>query len=134
MPGTWAHVGLDADGDRRPDPLTAADAIMSAVRYLKYLGAAADWHRALLGYTHAEWYVARVLDQARAFERCGRYRTFAAKLRKRPADPSSAGARSWRCPVSRGVRVDEWILPDILFLRRERFHFMITAVYATSGH
>src|SRR4051794_9281932 len=65
LPDTWQRFGVDADGDGRRDPMDAADAIHGAARYLRHLGAPADWHRALLGYNHAESYVRDVLDQAR---------------------------------------------------------------------
>jgi hypothetical protein len=38
-PGTWATYGVDGDGDGRLDPWDPADAVASAARYLRTLGA-----------------------------------------------------------------------------------------------
>ena len=138
MPATWRQFGVDADGDGRADPMTATDAIMSAARYLKHLGAPADWHRALLGYNHAEWYVTQVLDQARALTA--------------PADADAAalcdtnvalsggaggrlvgGGRIVPIPGQPGMTIDERLVPDLAFLRA-KFHIVVTAGYAPTGH
>src|SRR3954451_20708648 len=66
MPSTWATFGPDGDGDGAADPYNAADAILSAARYLQHLGAPAVWQAALYGYNHSQAYVAQVLDTARA--------------------------------------------------------------------
>src|SRR3954471_11682668 len=71
MPDTWATFGTDGDGDGAAAPYNAADAILSAARYLKHLGAPADWQAALFGYNHSQAYVAQVLDTARAFTGVG---------------------------------------------------------------
>jgi cell wall-associated NlpC family hydrolase len=49
-PATWAAYGVDADGDGRTDPNDPADAITAAARYLRSLGAPADWERAIRAY------------------------------------------------------------------------------------
>jgi cell wall-associated NlpC family hydrolase len=54
----------DGDGDGHADVWNAADAIAAAARYLVANGAPGDYRRALLAYNHADWYVARVLEQA----------------------------------------------------------------------
>lgn len=57
---TWAHYGVDGDGDGRIDRWDAADAIFGAARYLAASGAPSDYARALLAYNHASWYVSEV--------------------------------------------------------------------------
>src|SRR3954452_12717999 len=64
LPAAWATFGTDGDGDGAADPYNAADAILSAARYLRHLGAPADWQAALFGYNHSQAYVAQVLDTA----------------------------------------------------------------------
>jgi hypothetical protein len=135
MPDTWKRYGVDADGDGKADPMTAADAITSAARYLKALGAPADWHRALLGYNHAEWYVTKVLDQARALT-AGGSEVDAVCLA--PLDVGSGGrvfggGRIVPIPGAPGMTIDERLLSDIAFLRA-RFHVTVTAGYAPTGH
>jgi Transglycosylase SLT domain len=138
MPATWKQFGVDANGDGKADPMTAADAIMSAARYLKHLGAPGDWHRALLGYNHAEWYVKQVLDQARALTRAAS--TDAAALCADDlAIPSDAGGRLIGggrivpIPSQFGMTIDERLVPDLQFLRT-KFHVAVTAGYAPTGH
>src|SRR5439155_25427816 len=67
MPATWTRYGVDANGDGRRDPYTAADAIFAAARYLQASGAPGDWYGALFAYNHADWYVAEVLARADQF-------------------------------------------------------------------
>src|SRR3954447_7000226 len=69
MPMTWRQFGVDADGDGRRDPMSAPDAIFSAARYLRHLGAPVDWRRALFGYNHDRRYVEHVLHEARVAAR-----------------------------------------------------------------
>ncbi len=138
MPDTWRRFGVDGDGDGRADPMTAADAISSAARYLHHLGAPADWHRALLGYNHAEWYVNDVLEQARRM--AGHMEDVSTEC---PIDGFSlgtgagsrvfGGGRIIPIPGQPRQSADERIVPDIIGLQR-RFHFTVTAAYATSGH
>lgn len=139
MPATWRRYGVDADGDGKADPMDAADAIMSAARYLKALGAPADWHGALLGYNHAEWYVKRVLDTARDLAANTPTTTEAAACSPVPVVPASAGGRVVGggalvpLPGQPGMQVDARIEADVELLIA-RFHLKVTAAYATSGH
>ena len=57
----------DGDGDGLADIWDPADAITAAARYLAANGAPDDYRRALFAYNHADWYVARVLQQADAY-------------------------------------------------------------------
>jgi hypothetical protein len=69
-PASWEEFGVDGDGDGRKDPNDPNDpwdAIFAAARLLRYGGAPADWHAAIFGYNHADWYVAKVLAFARRF-------------------------------------------------------------------
>lgn len=68
IPATWATYGVDADGDGKKDPEDPEDAIYAAARYLRASGAPDDWHKAIFAYNHAEWYVERILGDARRFE------------------------------------------------------------------
>jgi hypothetical protein len=141
MPETWARFGTDGDGDGRADPLDAADAIVSAARYLKYLGAPADWQRALLGYNHAEWYVQRVLDEARALKGAGTATNVEASSLACLRAPELmgeggrifGGGRIVPIPGQAGELLDERLIPDVLVLER-RFHFTVTDGYAPTGH
>ena len=138
MPETWRQFGVDANGDGRRDPMTASDAIFSAARYLRHLGAPQDWGRALFGYNHDRSYVQEVLRQARA----------AALPDGGAADPTACaepatlagsgarligGGRIVPIPGQAGQRIDERIVRDVLFLQH-RFHFAVTAGYAPTGH
>jgi hypothetical protein len=138
MPATWRQFGVDADGDGRADPMTAADAIVSAARYLKHLGAPADWHRALLGYNHAEWYVKQVLDQARALtaEAGAATAPLCGDDLALPAGPGGrlvGGGRIVPIPGQPGMTIDERLVADLAFLRA-KFHIVVTAGYAPTGH
>jgi len=64
MPATWRAMGVDANDDGRRDIMDPEDAIPAAARYLRANGAPRDYHRALLAYNHAEWYVAEVMAKA----------------------------------------------------------------------
>lgn len=64
MPGTWASIGVDGDGDGRPDVCNYKDAIPSAAKYLVDGGAPEDYQSALFQYNNAQWYVDDVLAQA----------------------------------------------------------------------
>ncbi|HEX8084547.1 MAG TPA: lytic transglycosylase domain-containing protein [Solirubrobacteraceae bacterium] len=142
MPATWAAYGVDANGDGRRDPYTAADAIYGAARYLRASGAPDDWYRALFAYNHADWYVEKVLRESE------RFRT---ALTGGPSDevvaPCDLGielaaggvrrvdgvGRIVPIPGSPGQSIDSRILRDVLFLQR-RFRFTITAGYDPTGH
>jgi len=67
MPETWATWGVDGNGDGVKDPFNPADAIFAAARYLNDSGAPADWSAAVFAYNHADWYVERVLGDAKRF-------------------------------------------------------------------
>lgn len=70
MPATWKAYGVDGDGDGRADIMNPFDAIPGAAGYLCANGAGrggkqlynAVWH-----YNHADWYVQKVLNLARAY-------------------------------------------------------------------
>ncbi|MBI5105911.1 MAG: lytic transglycosylase domain-containing protein [Solirubrobacterales bacterium] len=133
LPSTWRTYGVDADGDGRADPRSAADAIHAAARYLRALGAPRDWRRALFGYNHADWYVDRVLDTSRrlgqpAAEVQGICAWTVPEGRK-----LVGGGRIVEIPGSPGESIDERLVKDVLLLR-ERFHLLITDGYAASGH
>jgi hypothetical protein len=67
MPGTWASMGVDGDGDGRADIHNDADSIHSAANYLTKSGVragAAAVRRALFAYNHVDWYVNDVLYYA----------------------------------------------------------------------
>jgi hypothetical protein len=67
MPGTWASMGVDGDGDGRADIQNDADSIHSAANYLTKSGVkagAAGIRRALFAYNPIDWYVNDVLYYA----------------------------------------------------------------------
>jgi Transglycosylase SLT domain len=57
---TWAHYGVDGDGDGRIDRWDPADAIDGAANYLRASGAPGNYAQALFAYNHASWYVTEV--------------------------------------------------------------------------
>jgi hypothetical protein len=57
---TWAHYGVDGNGDGRIDRWNPADAIYSAANYLRARGAPGDYRSAIFAYNHAGWYVTEV--------------------------------------------------------------------------
>jgi hypothetical protein len=64
------HAGgyaSDGNGDGWEDVYDPADAILGAAKYLKANGAPADLHKAIFAYNHAEWYVAQVMNNAKAY-------------------------------------------------------------------
>jgi hypothetical protein len=142
MPGTWRRYGVDADGDDRADPNTAADAIYSAARYLQALGAPQDWPGALFGYNHATWYVEDVLARAERYLRAPDGSGDTLLIEVCEAAPPVAvgesrrvfgGGRIVSIPGSPGQLIDERLLNDIAFLKRE-FRIAINAGYAPTGH
>jgi hypothetical protein len=140
MPDTWATFGTDGDGDGAADPYNAADAILSAARYLQQLGAPADWQAALFGYNHSHAYVAQVLDTARTLTALPVSSSPAAEL---DACLSAGGTRDVQrvvgggqivpIPGQPGQLIDTRILPDVLALQAA-YHFTVTAGYAPTGH
>ncbi|HEX8083345.1 MAG TPA: lytic transglycosylase domain-containing protein [Solirubrobacteraceae bacterium] len=145
MPATWRAYGVDADGDGRRDPNTAADAIYAAANYLSASGAPRDWRRALFAYNHAHWYVDDVLRQAARYEVEGWEITAADPLTAACTDPVAGaadvggtrrifgGGRIVAIPGFPGRRIDERLVPDVLFLVRT-FNIGITEGYAPTGH
>ncbi|MEZ5078105.1 MAG: lytic transglycosylase domain-containing protein [Solirubrobacterales bacterium] len=71
LPESWESFGVDANGDGIKDPYDPWDAIFAAARLLRYLGAPGDWHDAIYGYNHAEWYVEDVLADAEKWAAIG---------------------------------------------------------------
>ena len=143
MPATWRQYGVDADRDGRRDPMNATDAITSAARYLRALGAPADWHKALFGYNHADWYVNRVLDTARRLESTSGDAAPAPDLSALTCDGTGAadlaslgpggrivgGGRIVPVPWQPEISVDERLLSDLALLH-QRFHIALTAGYS----
>lgn len=71
LPSSWQAFGVDANGDGVKDPYNPWDAIFAAARLLRYGGAPKDWHAAIFGYNHAEWYVEDVLADAEKWAAIG---------------------------------------------------------------
>jgi hypothetical protein len=67
LPESWASFGVDGNGDGVKDPYNPWDAIFAAAHLLRYLGAPANWHDAIFGYNHAEWYVEKVERAAEGY-------------------------------------------------------------------
>jgi len=144
LPETWRQYGVDANGDGRADPGTAADAIFAAANYLRASGAPRDWPRALFAYNHADWYVDKVLRTAEQL-------TGAAgslNADSTPTDGCAAisspeltggvqrvvgGGRIVAIPGQPGELIDERILPDLLWII-QIFHAKVTDGYAPTGH
>lgn len=138
MPATWEAFGVDADGDGSRDPMVAADAIFSAARYLRHLGAPRDWRRALYGYNHAWWYVDRVLRRSRELLMDDIADPLTCALSgPGVVDPTGhrlvGGGRIVPIPGAPGMSIDERILQDVLLLIR-RFRVRVTDGYAPNGH
>ncbi|MEU3249857.1 lytic transglycosylase domain-containing protein [Streptomyces sp. NPDC006997] len=61
LPSTWAHWGVDGNGDGRADPNNVFDAALAAGHYLcagdRNLDRAADLDRAVLSYNYSESYL-----------------------------------------------------------------------------
>jgi hypothetical protein len=138
MPATWATFGTDGDGDGQADPFNAADAILSAARYLKHLGAPADWRRALRGYNHSDAYVDQVLAAARSH---GALRATGAtadatcllKPGRAATQRMFGGGQIVAIPGQPGQSIDARIVADVLTLQAS-YHFAVTAGYAPTGH
>lgn len=135
LPSTWAHYGVDADGDGRRDPYNAHDAIHSAANYLRASGAPSAWRRALYAYNHAEWYVEKVLREAARLRSpdvetaCVASEAVGASGVRRV----TGGGRIVPIPGMPGETVDVRILRDVLWMVAA-FRVRVTDGYATSGH
>jgi hypothetical protein len=64
LAATWSAYGVDGDGDGKVNRWDPADAIFAAANYLRGSGAPANYHRAILSYNKAEWYVRDVMSWA----------------------------------------------------------------------
>jgi hypothetical protein len=125
---TWMTYGVDADGDGRRDVYEPADAIFGMANYLRASGAPDDWHRALLAYNHADWYVKRVLRQAAA------YRASAVSAGGAQGQ-LVAGEGTWLAPLPDfpGERCDARIVPDVTLLARA-FGLHVSDCYGGTPH
>ncbi|MFD0688965.1 lytic transglycosylase domain-containing protein [Actinomadura fibrosa] len=75
MPATWKSYGVDGDGDGKADIMNPYDAVPGAAKYLCANGAGRggqQLYQAVWHYNHADWYVQKVLNLARAY--AARYR------------------------------------------------------------
>lgn len=141
MPDTWSSYGVDGDGDGRRDPDNPVDAINAAAHYLHELGAPGNWHDAIFGYNHAEWYVDKVMDNARRFATADSGGAEGATIcaLTAPAPMLGRGHRVYGggaivpIPGNPGETIDERILPDLLALAA-RYRFRVTDGYAPTGH
>lgn len=125
-PSTWDSYGKGGDVY---DP---ADAIPAAARYLLASGAPEDYHRAILAYNHSEAYYRDVVSQARAYRR--------AATRSNDDDGSLQGGEvgeagpDWLARVpGTALECDRRIVADVVLLT-ERYHLLVTACYAPTGH
>lgn len=137
MPDTWAKYGVDANADGKRDPMDPADAIYSAANYLHASGAPSDWHRALLTYNHAEWYVRRVLERARHFAGSASSTetdTCAVSATAAPGGITkiTGGGAIVAIPGFPGEQIDQRLLPDLDYLVRT-YHVFVTDGYSTSS-
>jgi hypothetical protein len=71
LPSSWEAFGVDGNGDGVKDTNNPWDAIFAAARLLRYGGAPGNWHDAIFGYNHAEWYVEDVLADAEKWAELG---------------------------------------------------------------
>ncbi|MBK9178051.1 MAG: lytic murein transglycosylase [Acidimicrobiales bacterium] len=69
LPGTWAVVGRDGDGDGRRDPFDLHDAAAGAAELLCRSGGGAEPRRALFAYNPSTTYADAVLGHAERYER-----------------------------------------------------------------
>lgn len=69
LPSTWAHYGVDGNGDGEANIMDPEDAIPAAASYLVAGGAPNDWYAALYTYNRAGWYVREVLGIAESYKR-----------------------------------------------------------------
>jgi hypothetical protein len=123
MPATWANYGAGGD---ICDPVAA---IPAAARYLVASGAPKDYHAAILSYNHAEWYVTKIMDQAAIYR---------AMAKTSPVDQGQqevgAGEGGWLATIpGTAIQCDKRIIQNVVMLR-DRYHFLVTACYAPTGH
>jgi murein DD-endopeptidase MepM/ murein hydrolase activator NlpD len=64
LPSSWAHYGVDANGDGFEDPYNPADAIFTAARYLRAAGGTKNIKAAIFAYNHSATYVESVMLRA----------------------------------------------------------------------
>jgi hypothetical protein len=142
MPDTWRAFGVDADADGRRDPNDPDDAIYAAANYLRESGAPGNWHDAIFAYNHAEWYVDKVMDNARTFAAGGRGAASVSITGCALVEPGPMSGRGHRVygggaivpiPGNLGETIDERILNDVLELAA-RYRFRVTDGYAVAGH
>jgi hypothetical protein len=72
MPATWKVYGVDGDGDGKADIMNPYDAVPGAAKYLCANGAGGGGkhlYNAIFRYNHADWYVQKVLNLAKAYAR-----------------------------------------------------------------
>lgn len=103
-PSTWRAFGIDADHDGRRNPYDPFDAVFSAARYLRSLGAPGAWRRAVFGYNPSHRYVRAVMRRARRIRAA---RRAAIKARRAPArSPRPARPRLLLDLIHEGGRLD----------------------------
>ncbi|WP_433462902.1 lytic transglycosylase domain-containing protein [Spirillospora sp. CA-128828] len=71
LPSTWKSFGVDGDRDGKADIMNPYDAIPGAAKYLCSNGAGRggkQLYTAIWRYNHADWYVQKVLNLARAYQ------------------------------------------------------------------
>jgi hypothetical protein len=71
LPESWDVFGVDGNGDGVKDTNNPWDAIFAAARLLRSGGAPGNWHDAIFGYNHAEWYVEDVFADAEKWAAIG---------------------------------------------------------------
>jgi len=133
LPSTWAHYGVDADGDGQRDPYDPDDAIHASARYLRANGAPASWRRALFAYNHADWYVNKVLREASRLGAVGVDPPCPAGLAATGVRRVVGGGQIVPLPGMPGESVDERIAADVMWMIAA-FRVMVTDGYAASGH
>lgn len=69
MPRTWAHYGVDGDGDGEKDIWSPYDAVPGAANYLCKSGAPGNLRKAIYAYNHSWSYVDKVMSLAAAYAR-----------------------------------------------------------------
>ncbi|TYC08201.1 lytic transglycosylase domain-containing protein [Actinomadura syzygii] len=71
MPATWRTYGVDGDHDGKADIMNPYDAVPAAAKYLCASGGGRggqQLYRAVWQYNHADWYVQKVLNLAKAYQ------------------------------------------------------------------